>query len=309
MSRTVIKLRRGTAAEWTSSNEILNLGEPGFEKDTKKLKIGDGVTAWNDLQYVAGANGGDITLEDVDNRIVELLQAGDGINIEYDDQILTIRAVITDLLTSGEGIDFDYDEQTNTLTISSSVDTLLSAGQNIEFIYDEQTNNLTIGASGLSEIGHTHTLSDITDYQEKAYVNYFDFESNSVTNVVNSDTWYKLNTNTTSLFSNNGLIHSNNRVTNVNERSLIVQMEGIASLSANNNTEIHISFFKNDTLIPCAEQIETTSARGNTFFTSVIPFHCVTELEEDDYIEVWVKNKNTTDNITIANLNVIIKEL
>ena len=42
---TIIKLRRGTAAEWAASEpqpggEILKLGEPGYEKDTKKLKIG-----------------------------------------------------------------------------------------------------------------------------------------------------------------------------------------------------------------------------------------------------------------------------
>jgi hypothetical protein len=50
--RTIIKVRRGTAAEWLASNEVLLLGEPGFEKDTKKLKIGDGITPWNDLQYI-----------------------------------------------------------------------------------------------------------------------------------------------------------------------------------------------------------------------------------------------------------------
>ena len=52
----VIKLRRGTAAEWQTANELLQLGEPGYEKDTNKLKIGDGVTLWNDLDYVAGGS-------------------------------------------------------------------------------------------------------------------------------------------------------------------------------------------------------------------------------------------------------------
>jgi hypothetical protein len=58
-SHTIIKLRRGTAAEWEVANEILKLGEPGFEKDTFKLKIGDGITAWNDLPYITGGFGGD----------------------------------------------------------------------------------------------------------------------------------------------------------------------------------------------------------------------------------------------------------
>lgn len=49
-----IKLRRDTAANWTATNPVLAQGEPGFETDTDFLKVGDGVTAWNDLSYVAG---------------------------------------------------------------------------------------------------------------------------------------------------------------------------------------------------------------------------------------------------------------
>lgn len=50
-----IDLRRDTAANWTSVNPVLALGEPGFETDNKKLKIGDGTTAWTALTYVSGA--------------------------------------------------------------------------------------------------------------------------------------------------------------------------------------------------------------------------------------------------------------
>ena len=44
-----ILLRRGTAAEWTAANPVLLDGEPGWETDTGKLKIGDGETAWTAL--------------------------------------------------------------------------------------------------------------------------------------------------------------------------------------------------------------------------------------------------------------------
>lgn len=49
------QFRRGTAAEWASANPILASGELGLETDTKKIKIGDGVTHWNDLHYGVGA--------------------------------------------------------------------------------------------------------------------------------------------------------------------------------------------------------------------------------------------------------------
>lgn len=51
--------RRGTAAEWAAENPVLASGEIGFETDTKLIKAGDGVTAWNDLTgpYLARAGG------------------------------------------------------------------------------------------------------------------------------------------------------------------------------------------------------------------------------------------------------------
>jgi hypothetical protein len=48
-----IKLRRDTAANWTSANPTLDEGEPGLETDTGKIKFGDGSTAWNSLAYYA----------------------------------------------------------------------------------------------------------------------------------------------------------------------------------------------------------------------------------------------------------------
>jgi hypothetical protein len=57
---TRMQQRRGTASQWTSSNDgdgpILNAGEIGWESDTNKFKIGDGVSYWADLVYFADIN-------------------------------------------------------------------------------------------------------------------------------------------------------------------------------------------------------------------------------------------------------------
>lgn len=50
---SIIQIKRGTAAAWTSANPTLNAGEIGFESDTKKMKVGDGSTAWTSLSYTA----------------------------------------------------------------------------------------------------------------------------------------------------------------------------------------------------------------------------------------------------------------
>lgn len=52
-----IQYRRGTAAEWTAANTVLAVGEPGYETDTGKFKVGDGSTAWTSLAYSSGLTG------------------------------------------------------------------------------------------------------------------------------------------------------------------------------------------------------------------------------------------------------------
>jgi hypothetical protein len=57
-----IQTRRDTAANWTTNNPILLDGEFGYEKDTGKIKIGDGVTSWNSLIYSDFTSGGGFNL-------------------------------------------------------------------------------------------------------------------------------------------------------------------------------------------------------------------------------------------------------
>jgi hypothetical protein len=44
--------RKGLSSQWAVTNPVLESGETGIELDTKKIKIGDGLTAWNTLPYV-----------------------------------------------------------------------------------------------------------------------------------------------------------------------------------------------------------------------------------------------------------------
>ena len=60
----VIQLKRANAARWIEVNPILALGEPGFERDTHRLKIGDGETSWRDLPYI-GREGEGETINEI----------------------------------------------------------------------------------------------------------------------------------------------------------------------------------------------------------------------------------------------------
>ena len=86
---TRMQQRRGTAAQWISTNSgngpILNAGEIGYETDTNKFKIGDGTNHWINLDYFVDVNsvanpaiGSTITFEGLTADNYELvLDAGD----------------------------------------------------------------------------------------------------------------------------------------------------------------------------------------------------------------------------------------
>ena len=52
MAIYTIQLKRGKASSWLTLNPILAPGEPGFEIDTGKIKIGNGVDTWLSLKYI-----------------------------------------------------------------------------------------------------------------------------------------------------------------------------------------------------------------------------------------------------------------
>lgn len=153
-----------------------------------------------------------------------------------------------------------------------------------------------------------------------AFVNYFDFASASVTLPPGGTetpwpTYVKLVTVTTSSFSRNGLVHANNRVTNTNAIGMVVKLEAILSFipDASDFINVGAAFFQgigNDTpiIISCSEQKGIAGVSALNEFT-VIPFHCVTELEPGDYVEVWVRNLTDETGIKLDNINVIISEL
>lgn len=50
-----ILFRAGTSTTWNEHNIVLSKGEPGYETDTRKIKVGDGTTPYNDLPYLSGS--------------------------------------------------------------------------------------------------------------------------------------------------------------------------------------------------------------------------------------------------------------
>lgn len=79
------RLKRGTAQDFLDRNPILDQGEPGFEYDTYRLKIGDGHTPWNLLPYI-GEDGFVNLIEqelgDRDDRVMSQKAIKESLNIK-----------------------------------------------------------------------------------------------------------------------------------------------------------------------------------------------------------------------------------
>jgi hypothetical protein len=62
---TQIQLRRDTSANWSSANPVLAEGEIGMDMTVNAFKVGDGVSAWDDIDYA----GTDISLDDYYTKV------------------------------------------------------------------------------------------------------------------------------------------------------------------------------------------------------------------------------------------------
>ena len=129
---TQIKLRRDTSANFTSANPVLGVGEPAYETDTKKLKIGDGTTAYTQLEYFSAGGGGSadigaalplkivngvISLE-VDGQTIQIVDGK--LHANLDELSNTVNTLSDDVGTSFDLINIlQTDVQSNTESITN----------------------------------------------------------------------------------------------------------------------------------------------------------------------------------------------
>ena len=133
--------RRGTAAQWVSTNSsngpILNAGEIGWESDTNKFKIGDGTNTWAALDYFSDTNstvnpafGSSITFEGATANDYETVLA---VTDPTADRTITLPNVTGTVITTGNLSDItDIGVFTSTIVMEGSTandfELTLSAG-------------------------------------------------------------------------------------------------------------------------------------------------------------------------------------
>lgn len=85
-----ISLFGATAAKWTEKNPVLLADEIGRERDTGKIKFGDGITAWNDLPYFGGDM--DAAINALQDKLTALQGSTDGV-VKAADKLQTARKI------------------------------------------------------------------------------------------------------------------------------------------------------------------------------------------------------------------------
>jgi hypothetical protein len=176
MATVRIQIRRGTASQWTGANPVLAAGEVGLETDTRKIKFGDGSTAWSSLSYL---NPGDID-ELSQDAINAALTMGSGLSKSYNDSANTLTisldtgvvATLSDIQTLTNKT---ISSANNTITITSSnvsdfaeaaqdlVNDAIVAGVGLDKVYNDNSNTITldIDSTVLTTSG-TQTLTNKT---------------------------------------------------------------------------------------------------------------------------------------------------
>jgi hypothetical protein len=56
----MIQFRRGSTRSWRNNSTKLAAGQPGYDKEKHKIKVGDGESSWSELPYVGGLSAREI---------------------------------------------------------------------------------------------------------------------------------------------------------------------------------------------------------------------------------------------------------
>lgn len=165
-----LQIRRGTAANWASSDPTLLEGEIGYELDTGNWKVGDGTTGWLLLPYQFPYLKGSKAL-DTDTLVVDQTndRVGIGANtpatvLHIEDAAPIIRMRDTD---SGAGIYSEIGTSNNDGTIVISADAGNASGTSnaskIQFVIDNAaTPQVTVLSDNKVGIGTAAPGSNIS---------------------------------------------------------------------------------------------------------------------------------------------------
>jgi hypothetical protein len=132
MSGVLIQVRRDTAANWSTINPVLALGELGYDTTNKVLKVGDGTTSWNLLGIMGQQSrlSNSFTNVTVSNTQVETSLASYSISGAQANDLYRFQAWGTQYNNTGSTVSTNYLFKLGTTTLYSTQGTGSVTGTN-----------------------------------------------------------------------------------------------------------------------------------------------------------------------------------
>jgi hypothetical protein len=146
--------RKGTAAQWTAADPILNAGEIGWESDTNKFKIGDGTNHWDDLSYFLDSTDTGFNAEDY-VPVTDLDVANGVAVLDANVNVLTKTGVVF------EGATADAYETTLAVTDPTEDRTITLPNASGTVVLADGSGNVTVPGN-LTVQGTTTTIDSTT---------------------------------------------------------------------------------------------------------------------------------------------------
>lgn len=205
----IIQFRRDYSSNWTLANPVLAEGELGVEFDNYNVKIGNGISSWNQLPYGLGtvsAVGGNWNTSTITGTNI-LISTGATNTLYYPGYITTAALSNhthdyassdhshTQYLTTAAQSDHMHSQYVNTSLTSQWLTTAMVSQNTSVFIYVSNSSlfDLTANASlsiGTSYTTHTHNYQSTGNYLTTAALSNHTHGSISIASTVGSDFAY-----------------------------------------------------------------------------------------------------------------------
>lgn len=161
--------------------------------------------------------------------------------------------------------------------------------------------------SGITESDNRTRIENSRGVKNTAEIgNYYMLNNATVTTITSQGVAVKIEGASTANIINQKFSHTDNRLTYTGGLTRNFQVSATASYTSGNNQIIGLYVAKNGAVIPDSEMYATTSGNGKA---EAIHVQTIFEMDENDYIELWIENDSGTQNITVEFLNLICKSL
>jgi hypothetical protein len=176
---TRMQQRKGTAAQWAAADPILNAGEIGWESDTNKFKIGDGINHWDDLTYFLDSTDTGFSAEDY--LLATSKNAANGVAaLDANVNVVTTTGVVFEGATADSyeitlavtdptaDHTITLPDATGTVVLTTTLDemaqdavnTALTAGTGIVKNYNDNANTITLSVDTATIQARVADVSD-----------------------------------------------------------------------------------------------------------------------------------------------------